>query len=37
MDFSLLIVTGGVRQSGIGAELGEQGLAEFTQLKVLVG
>ncbi|MGT2458961.1 aldehyde dehydrogenase family protein [Cupriavidus basilensis] len=28
---------GGARQSGIGAELGEQGLAEFTQLKVLVG
>ncbi|EHP37977.1 aldehyde dehydrogenase [Cupriavidus basilensis OR16] len=28
---------GGACQSGIGAELGEQGLVEFTQLKVLVG
>lgn len=27
---------GGARQSGIGAELGEQGLIEFTQLKVMV-
>ncbi len=26
---------GGARQSGIGVELGDQGLAEFTQLKVL--
>ncbi|SCX72569.1 aldehyde dehydrogenase family protein [Variovorax sp. EL159] len=27
---------GGARQSGMGVELGEQGLAEFSQLKVLV-
>jgi acyl-CoA reductase-like NAD-dependent aldehyde dehydrogenase len=26
---------GGAKQSGLGNELGEEGLAEFTQLKVI--
>ncbi|NUA28591.1 aldehyde dehydrogenase family protein [Cupriavidus basilensis] len=30
------IPSGGAHESGIGAELGEQGLVEFTQRKVLV-
>lgn len=34
-DLSPAIPFGGARQSGIGTELGEDGLAEFTQLKVI--
>lgn len=34
-DMSPAIPFGGAKQSGIGTELGEEGLAEFTQLKVI--
>ena len=34
-DMALEIPFGGAKQSGMGAELGEEGLAEFTQLQVI--
>jgi len=35
LDFGPMIPFGGAKQSGIGTEFGEEGLAEFTQLSVI--
>ena len=35
VDLAPNIPFGGAKQSGIGVELGEEGLAEFTQLQVI--
>ena len=34
-DMALEMPFGGAKQSGMGAELGEEGLAKFTQLQVI--